>query len=537
VNVVTADPVTVPPTSAWAPLRRPLYRALWTAQLASNVGTWMQTVGAQWLMGTLGGSALEVALVQAAITLPLFLVALPAGALGDIVDRRRLLIVCQSLMLAAAAVLAVTTLSGETSRWLLLALTFALGTGQALTAPTWQSIVPELVDRSEIPLAAALSSVNNNVGRAIGPAVGGALVAAAGPGWTFAVNAASFVGVLAVIGSWRRPPTERVLGPEHITAAMRSGLAYARHAPLLRAVFARAALFVLFGGALWALLPVFARDDLRLGSGGYGLLLGAVGVGAVGGAVVLARIRAARSSDELVVAASLMFAASCAVCAAVASVPAATLALALAGAAWITAASSLNGTAIVVLPAWVRSRGLALYTLVFGGGQALAAIIWGVVAQAWGARVALGAVAAGLVAGLAGRRRWRMPGAAELDVSPAPWPIAPELVLDPAPARGPVLVTVDYRVPAEHHDAFRDRMRHVGRTRRRTGAERWGLFQDGADPDAFVETFLVATWEEHLRQHGERSTASDRTLHAEAVALAGTAGAPRARHLLFAYDD
>ena len=534
---MTAHSVTVPPPSAWAPLRHRLYRALWTAQLASNVGTWMQTVGAQWLMGSLGGSALEVALVQAAITLPLFLVALPAGALGDIVDRRRLLVVCQSLMLAAAAALALTTLSGATSRWLLLALTFALGTGQALTAPAWQAIVPEMVEPREIPLAAALSSVNNNVGRAIGPALGGALVATAGPGWTFALNAASFVGVLAVIGSWRRPPTERVLGPEHITAAMRSGLAYARHAPLLRAVFARAALFVIFGGALWALLPVFARSDLHLSSGGYGLLLGAVGVGAVGGVVVLARVRAARSSDELVVAASLMFGASCAVCAALAWVPAATLALVLAGAAWITATSSLNGTAIVVLPAWVRSRGLALYTLVFGGGQALAAILWGAVAQAWGARVALGAVAAGLVAGIAGRWRWPMPRSGELDVSPAPWPIAPELVVEPEPARGPVLVTVEYRVPAKHHDAFRSRMRQVGRTRRRTGAERWGLFQDGAEPDAFVETFLVATWEEHQRQHSERSTAGDRAAHADAAALADTAGPPRARHLLFAYDD
>jgi MFS family permease len=526
-----------PPISAWAPLRHPLYRALWMAQLASNVGTWMQTVGAQWLMGTLGGTALQIALVQAAITLPVFLVGLPAGALGDIVDRRRLLLVSQALMLFVAGVLATVTFSGAISPWLLLALTFALGIGQGLTAPSWQSIVPELVRRPEIPLAAALSGVNMNVARAVGPALGGVLVAAAGPGWTFALNAVSFLGTLAVIARWRRPPTERVLGPEHIVAAMRSGMAYARHAPRLRAVFARAALFVVFAGALWALLPVYARDELHLGSGGYGLLLGAVGVGAVMGAIALARARTVRSTDQLVVAAAVGFAIACAVCALIASVGPVAISLVLAGAAWITATSSLNGTAITVLPGWVRSRGLALYGLVFQGGQALSAVVWGLVTQFAGARTALGAVAGGLVAGLAGARRWRMPAAGELDVSPQPWPVEPALAFEPDPSLGPILVTVEYRVQAEHHEAFRERMRDVGHVRRRTGAERWGLFQDGADPDAFVETFLVATWAEHLRQHGERSTAGDRAALADAAAMATVVGPPRVRHLFFAYDE
>jgi MFS family permease len=528
---------TGPPASAWAPLRHPVYRAIWVAQLASNVGTWMQTVGAQWLMGSLGGSALQVALVQVAITLPVFLVALPAGALGDIVDRRRVLVVSQSLMLAVAGVLATVTFSGAISPWALLGLTFALGLGQGLTAPSWQSIVPELVPRREIPLAAALSSVNMNVARAIGPAIGGVVVAAAGPGWTFALNAVSFVGTLAVIARWRRPPTERALGPEHMVAAMRSGVAYARNAPRLRAVFARAALFIVFAGALWALLPVYARSELHLGSGGYGLLLGAVGVGAVGGAVALARVRRVRSTDELVTIACLGFAVACGTCALIASVVPVAIALVLAGAAWITATSSLNGTAITVLPGWVRSRGLALYTLVFQGGQALSAFVWGLVTQFAGSRTALGAVAGGLVLGVAGARRWRMPSAVELDVSLEPWPVEPALALDPDPSTGPILVTVEYRVETEHHAAFRDRMRAVGRARKRTGAERWGLFQDGADPDVFVETFLVATWEEHLRQHGERSTAGDRAALAEATAMAVAAGPPRVRHLFFAYDD
>jgi MFS family permease len=526
-----------PPVSAWAPLRHPLYRALWTAQIASNIGTWMQTVGAQWLMGTLGGSALEIALVQVAMTFPVFLVALPAGALGDILDRRRLLLAAQALMLAVAAALAAVTFAGAVSPWLLLGLTFALGLASGLTAPSWQAIVPELVPRDEIPLAAALSGVNHNVARAIGPAIGGIVVAAAGPAWTFALNAVSFLGTLAVIQAWRRPPAERALGPEHIVAAMRSGVAYARHAPRLRAVFARAALFVVFAGALWALLPVYARDELHLGSGGYGLLLGAVGIGAVLGAVSLARVRGLRSPDELLVAAGLGFAVACGVCAVVHIAAIAAFALVLAGASWIATTSSLNGTAITVLPSWVRSRGLALYTLVFQGGQALSALAWGLVAQFAGSRAALGAVAGGLVAGLAGARRWRMPAAGELDVSPQPWPVDPPLVFEPDPSAGPILVTVEYRVAPERHERFRDAMREVGRARRRTGAERWGLFQDGAAPEDFVETFVVATWEEHLRQHSERSTAGDRAALAEATAMAVASGPPRVRHLFFAYDD
>lgn len=518
-------------------MRHPLYRALWIAQLVSNIGTWMQVVGAQWLMGSLRGTALEVALVQAAVTLPVFLVALPAGALGDILDRRRLLLVSHALMLAVAALLAVLTFSGAISPWLLLGMTFAMGLGQGLSVPSWQAILPELVDRPEIPLAAGLSAVNNNLARAVGPALGGAVVAAAGPGWTFALNAVSFLGTAGVIARWRRPRAERVLGPEHIVAAMRTGVAYVRHAPQLRAVFARAALFVVFAGALWAVLPVLVREDLGLGSGGYGLLLGDVGLGAVLGAIGVARVRAVRSNDELVVAASAALAAACAICALVPSTAAVAVALVVAGAAWIGATSALNGTAIAVLPSWVRSRGAALYTLVFQGGQALGAIVWGVATQFAGARAALGMVAGGLLVGLAGARRWRMPETSDATVVLRPWPVEPALRLVPAPDRGPVLVLVEYRVPPEHHDQFRERMHEVGRARRRTGAEQWGLFQDGVDPDVFVETFVVATWQEHLRQHGERSTVADRDAQAEAAALAAASGPPRVRHLLFAYED
>jgi MFS family permease len=533
---VSATPTTNAPASAWEPLRHPLYRALWTAQLASNLGTWMQTVGAQWLMGSLGGSALEVSLVQAAATLPVFLVVLPAGALGDVVDRRRLLLASHVAMLLAAAALAAVTFSGGVSPWMLLALTFAMGIGQGMTLPSWQAIVPELVERREITLAAALAGVNNNLARAVGPAIGGLLVAAAGPEWAFTLNAVSFLGVLVVIARWARPQPERPLGPEQLRPAIRSGLVYVRHAPGLRAVLMRAAVFIVFAGALWALLPVLARDGLGVGSGGYGLLLGAVGAGAIAGAGVLPRARRAASTDGLLALASVAFAGTCAVCALAPPVVVVGVAMVVAGAAWVMATSALNGTAIAVVPGWVSSRALALYTFVFQGGQAISAIVWGLVAQSGGVRTALAAVGGGLVVGLPAARRWPLPDVRDADVTPGPWPV-PELKMEDEGRTGPVLVTVEYRVDPDRHPAFREHMREVGRARRRTGALWWGLFRDGDDPECFMEAFLVATWEEHLRQHGERSTAADRDGVQRAFELASEARPARVRHLFFAYDD
>jgi MFS family permease len=517
-------------TSPYDPLRHPVYRSLFCAQLVSNVGTWMQTVGAQWLMGDIGGSAFEVSLVQAAVTLPVFVVALPAGAAGDIVDRRRLLIASQSLMVVAAAGLAAVTFAGAASPWGLLALTFMLGVGQGLTLPSWQAIVPELVDRREIPLAAALAGVNANVGRAIGPALGGAVIAAGGPAWTFALNALSFVATVAVLVRWRRPPVQRPLGPEHIGAAIRTGRAYARHAPTLRALLARAALFVSFAGAIWALLPVYARSDLELNPGGYGLLLGVVGVGAAIGAVLLPRLRARVSNTRLLTVASVGVAGGCAACALTPSLWVVGPALVLVGAAWIAATSTLNGGVITVLPGWVRSRGTALYTLVFNGGQALSAIAWGLIAQLASTRIALAGIAAGLVLSPAIGRP--LP-AVQPDIAPEPWPVQPELAVEPDPDAGPVLVTVEFRVPTSRQSRFREAMQVVGRARRRTGAERWGLFQDAADPYRFMETFLVASWEEHLRQHQERATAGDRAALHDAIALAEAP--PRVRHFLWTH--
>ena len=521
---------------AWAPLRHPVFRALWIAQTVSNVGTWMQTVGAQWLIVSLGGTALTVSLVQTATTLPTFLIGLPAGALGDILDRRRLMLVSQFFMLVCAAVLGVLTLMDKIGIGTVLALTFGIGVGSALTRPAWQAVMPELVEPDEIPQAATLNGVSMNSARAVGPAIGGVVVAVTNAGAVFIANALSFVAVMGVLARWKRPPQESALGAEHIRHAIRVGARYVRHSPRLRSVLTRTLSFCLFSSALWALLPVVAHNRLDLGSGGYGLLLTAVGIGAVGGVFVISAARARLSTDHLVAAATLGFVAVALVLAWSNVVVLDAAALVIGGLCWIAVLSSLNASTQIALPGWVRARGMAMYLLVFQGGQAVGSVAWGALATHTSTATALSAVAGGLTVALAiSSRRHRLTPPATLDMTPVSHWSEPELSIEPDPRR-PVLVTVEYRVAAENHEPFREAMQRLGRSRRRTGAERWGLYQDVADPDHFVENYLVDSWEEHLRQHYERQTALDRSLQERVIALTEDGAAPPVRHLIFAYD-
>jgi MFS family permease/quinol monooxygenase YgiN len=522
--------------NAWGPLRHRVFRALWIAQTVSNVGTWMQTVGAQWLIVSLGGTALTVSLVQTATTLPTFLIGLPAGALGDILDRRRLMIGAQLFMLICAAALGVLTVLDKIGIATVLALTFGIGLGSALLRPSWQAVQPELVEREEIPQAAALNGVSMNMARAVGPAIGGVVVAATNAGAVFIANAVSFVGVMGVLSWWKRPPQESALGAEHVTHAIRVGTRFVRHSPRLRSVLTRTLSFCLFSSALWALLPVVAHDRLGLGSGGYGVLLAAVGIGAVAGAFALASARARWSADHVVAAATLAFVVVALVLAWSRSTALDAAVLLVGGASWISVLSSFNASAQVALPAWVRARGMATYLLVFQGGQAAGSIAWGTLATHTSTAVALTVVAGGMAGGLLfSSRRHKLAAGVNMDMTPvSPWG-DPELSMEPDPHR-PVLVTIEYRVDPENHDAFRDAMQRLGRSRRRTGAERWSLYQDAADPDRFVENYLVDSWEEHMRQHYERQTASDVSIQQRALDLTVDKTAPPAQHLIFAYE-
>ncbi|GGP85272.1 MFS transporter [Saccharothrix coeruleofusca] len=519
--------------TAWAPLRRATFRALWLAQFASNIGTWAQTVGAQWFMGDLGGSELQVALVQAATTLPVFLLVVPSGAIGDILDRRRVLLCGQALMVLGAAGLVVLAAGDAAAPATLLAFIALMGVGQALSMPSFQAIQPELVPRAEIPQAALLNGVNMNVGRAIGPALGGVLIAAVGPEATFAFNAVSFLGVMLVLWRWRRPSDHRPLGAEHVLTAVRTGARYVRSSPLFSRVLVRCVLFVVFGSAMWALLPTIARGPLGLGAGGYGLLLGCVGAGAIGGAFVVPRLLRGIGKNLLVSIATCAYAAATALAGLTGSVAVAIPAMLVAGAAWIAVLSTLNATAQVLLPAWTRARALAYYQLMFMGGQAFGAVVWGAAATLLGVRTAVVLPAVGMVLVLLVAARWLPLTDRELDTSPASlWDAPPEI---PDADTGPVLVTVRWRVAPERVAEFTEAMRKVGRSRRRTGATLWGLFRDSEDPEVFLETFTVATWNEHLRQHLERGTAVEVAVERAARDLA--AEPPRVRHLLWAQSD
>jgi MFS family permease len=516
------------PPSAWAPIRYyPVYRALWIAQFASNIGTWMQTVGAQWLL--VHRSPLLVSLVQTAASLPIVLLALPAGAWADLVDRRRLLLGAQVAMFLAAGALAGATFLGRATPAVILTLTFVLGCGNAVASPSWQAIQPDLVDRAALPQAAALNGVNMNLARAVGPAIGGVVVAAAGAGWVFALNAVSFVGIAASVASWRAPARADAGAPERMVEALRAGGRYVRHALIVRRLLYRAILFLPAASAVWALLPVVAARKLGLSSAGYGLLLGMVGLGAVAGAFVIPRLRGRLGSAGLVTAAMLVTAMAIVVVATVRYAVVVGVALVPVGGSWIAVMSSLNSGLQLAVPNWVRARALAYYLVIFQGSQAIGAVIWGTVAARTTVTTALLAAAAVLAAGATLGLRTPMPDTSQLDRTPsAHWP-APQLTFTPDADDGPVLVTLTYRVPEPNAVAFTEAMRHVGRSRRRTGALRWELFRDGGDPTRFVESYLLGTWAEHLRQHDHRLTGADRTFEEQAHRYA--LGPPEVAHL------
>jgi MFS family permease len=496
------------PGSAWAPFRHRLFAAMWGAQFVSNIGSWMQTVAAQWLMLTLTGSATYVALVQTAAGLPVVLFAIVAGTIGDLVDRRRFLLVTETFMLIAAAALGALAIAGLVTPWVLLALVFAVGTGQALTSPTWQTLQPELVSPAERTQAISLGSVNQNLARAVGPAIGGALLAATSAGTVFLVNAASFIVVIGVIAAWRsaaRAPD--ALPREHVGEAVRAGGRYIAASPVLRVILARAGLFIFFASAIWALLPLTAERVLHLGSGGYGLLLGSVGIGAVAGAVLLPRLRARLSADALLTAGSIGMAAVTLLLAYAHVTAAAAVALVVGGACWILALSTLNSLYQLSLPRWIKARGMSFYLMVFQGGGAVGAAVMGVAAEHAGLTPTLTIAAAGLALGPLAALRWRFRPIPPEDLLPAgDWP-APHLAEDQTPD-GPVLVSVEYWAQPGLEEQLMTALQRTRFSRRRTGATSWRAWQDASDPSRILEQFVVASWDEHLRQH-ERVTKRD----------------------------
>ncbi len=524
-----AVPCKLEQRKAWAPLAQPVFRALWIASVASNIGTWMQNVGAAWLMTTIAPSPTMVALVQTATSLPVFFFGLPAGVFADLVDRRRLLLITQTWMLGAAGLLGFLTFAGWTTPWTLLILTFALGAGASLNGPAWQAIIPELVRPEEVSSAVVINSVGFNLARAVGPAITGLLLAAFSPAVAFLLNALSFVGVIFVLYRWKRTPKEGIAATERAMSAMRAGFRYVGNAPGLQWLLARTALFVFGASALWAMLPLLAKVELGGTAASYGLLLGCMGAGSVTGAFVLPRLRARFSTDRMVVLGTALFGAASVSASLLSQFALVCLTMLTAGVAWMLSMSSLNTTAQTIVPDWVRARSLSIYLLVFQGIMAIGSYAWGAVATRWGIRVTLGSAGVMLLLTLAATRRFRLVATDPMDFALV------ETVAQPAAAavvglvHGPVMVSVEYRIEAGEIRNFTAVMQDMRRIRRRDGAVQWMLFQDTEKADRCVELFLVETWEEHMRQHN-RATRADVAVRERALAFHHGDEAPRVTH-------
>ena len=478
--------------------------------MASNFGGMIQSVGASWMMTSISGNAEMVALVQSSVTLPIMLLALLAGAAADGFDRRAMMLGAQGFMLLVSLALAATAWLGLITPWLLLCFTFLIGCGAAFHGPAWQTSVGEMVPRADLPGAVTLNSMGFNIARSVGPALGGAIVAALGAATAFAINAVSYLGLLAVLLRWRPAQPEQSLPREPLGRAMAGGLRFAAWSPPIRAVLFRALVFGAGASAVSALMPIIARDLVGGGPATYGLLLGAFGLGAVGGAIGSARLRGALTPEWIVRTACLLFAVAAALLGLSEVLPITLALLLLCGASWVLALSTFNVIVQLSAPRWVVGRSLSLYQMAAFGGMAGGAWLWGFLAERQSVTVAL-LVAAGVMA-VCAAIGLRLPVAdlsqLEVDGTTRSW-TPPAIALPIEPREGAVVITIDWKIRAEDEAEFLAIMAEERRARIRDGARRWTLLRDLSDPSLWIERYHVATWVDYVRHNQRRTHADD----------------------------
>lgn len=522
------------PVSAWAPFAHRAFALLWTATLVSNIGTWVHNAGAAWLMTTLTPSPAVVALVQTATTLPLFCFALFAGTLADRLDKRRFLVIVNMALAGVTFAFAVLVALGWMTPLGLLAFTFLIGTGAAFMAPAWRAIVPELVPREKLQPAIALNGLGINISRAIGPALASGLILAVGLAAPFVVNAVSYLVIIGALLAWTpsEAPT-RTLPPEPLIDDMLTGVRHASHNGPLKATLKRALGYFTFASAYWALLPLVARHVPGGGAGLYGILLAAIGVGAVAGALALPKIRQKVDSNVLQALGALVTALAMASLGLATNAFTAILAAFIGGLGWIAVLTSFNVSAQVALPNWVRARGLSILMMVFFGGMTAGSVSWGQVASYTSVTLALLLAAVGALVAIPLTWRAKLGQGEFRDLSPAMSWATPVIAdaFDEHPDRGPVLVTITYAVEASDTDQFLAAIHSLSGERYRNGAYSWGVYQDAAEPDTWVEWFFVSRWAEHLRQH-ERVTRHDQDIHDAVRTYHRGEDPPEVRHYL-----
>ncbi|MDP5225729.1 MULTISPECIES: MFS transporter [Arthrobacter] len=511
--------------SSWAPLRRPVFRALWLAQTGSNLGGWMQTVAAQWFLVQAGAGSAVVAWVQAASLLPVLFLSLIAGVLADRLDRRVWLLAMNGTSAVLALVLTVLSWTGALTAPSLLVMTFLLGGSAALAMPAWQAIQPDLVPREEIQAAASLGSITVNAARAVGPAIAGLLVAATGPTLVFALNAVSFLGVVLPLLRWKRGRTAEAAWREPFGDALSAGIRYLAAGPVVRRLLLRSFLFALPAGALWALLPSAAEGRMGLDAAGYGVLLAMLGVGSIIGALVMPALARRYSSSAVLGASAVVFGLGTA---AVAWWPFAVVlpVLLASGVAWTGTLTTLNAAMQLSAAPWVRARAIAAYLLILMGGQGVGAFLWGAVSAGPGVVAAL-TIAAVLLAlvGLSVVVLPLHPATGTLDRSIQPFCAPePQLLFDPDPTDGPVQISIRYRVSPEGGAEFLRSMIQLRDSRRRTGATGWSLVRSGEEDGHYREEFRIRSWGEYLASRTGRWTGHDAAVQAAVVELADVLG-------------
>jgi len=520
-----------PRPTLWTPFSYAIFRAIWIAGVVSNVGTWMQNVAGVWLVTTLTTSALLVALMQTATSLPAFLLSMPAGAMADLVDRRKLLLYTQGFMALVATVLGIMTLMSGISALGVLGFTFLLGMGSALNAPIWQTVTTELVPRPVLPSAITLNGVSNNIARAIGPAIGGVIIAYYSSGWVFILNGISFLGTWAVVYFWKREATVTNGPAENFMGALRAGLRYVQYSPAIYGVLVRTFAFSFGAAAMWALMSVVIARKLHLSSGHYGVMLSWLGAGAITGAFLMGRAGSRLNFNQRVLLGVLTLAGTNMALALIDQVLILYAVMFLSGIAWLIVMTSFSTTVQLSVPKWVQARVISIYMLVFQAGLSVGSLVWGELVDHASLKISLLAAAAWMLASSLLAIPFPMRSAEGLDLAPAEPLLDPLVSGDIDPDDGPVVVMIEYQVDPVDWPAFRVAAEQLKRLRLRDGALRAGVFSGIGNPAYITEFFYVATWGEHQRQQ-HRFTREDQAVEARVRQLHTGPAEPRVTHFL-----
>ena len=517
--------------SPWEPLQSTTFRYLWLATLVSNIGSWMHDVGAGWLMTSLTSSPVMVAMVQTATSLPAVFILLPSGALSDILDRRKYLIFGNIVMAVAALILAILVITSSINAWSLLGLTFTLGIGMAMIMPTWQAIIPEVVPPAQLHGAISLNTMGVNISRVIGSLLAGLIITHIGNAAVFLCNGLTFIFIITVLVRWKRQPNTSKLPPESFIPAIKTGLRYARHSPALQATIFRGVGFFFFASIIWALLPLIARDLLNGGPDTYSYLFAAISIGAITSALLMPRLGAKATNDQLITYASLVFAMGMIVTAKVPILAVTLVSLGFCGAAWITVMTCSQVSAQLALPAWIKSRGIAVFLTFFTASMALGPYTWGNVAALSSLPTAMLIAAAGVILAAFFTQRWPISNNENLDHSPSGHWKTSTPISEISPDQGPVMVSIRYELQQPCIPKFLQLMQSLSKARQRDGAYDWNLLQDMSTHHTYVEFYKLHSWLDHLRQH-ERISNQDAQIQHDIHALLGQGTKPVITHFV-----